>query len=86
MNDRADNARARKAVKLRLGFYIHLTAYLVVNVLLIIINLATFSDYLWFPWPLFGWGIGLLAHAIVTFWLPGVQKRMVEKEINKQGE
>jgi uncharacterized membrane protein len=63
-------ARAQRVGKARLGFYIHLTAYLVVNALLVGINLTTSTKQLWFKWPLLGWGIGILAHAIVTFALP----------------
>jgi hypothetical protein len=51
---------------LRLALYLHLAAYLSVNLLLILINLGTTPGYLWFQWPLCGWGIGLLAHAVVT--------------------
>jgi len=60
-----------KAAKVRRGFYIHLAVYLAVNALLSGLNLATGPDRLWCPWPLFGWGIGVLAHAVVAFTLPG---------------
>lgn len=62
----------------RRGFYIHLTAYLVVNVLLVGINFATSTNYLWFKWPLLGWGVGILAHGLATFALPkrsGMKRR-----------
>jgi hypothetical protein len=52
------------------GFYVHLTVYLLVNALLIGINLGTSTQHLWFKWPLLGWGVGLLAHAIAAFALP----------------
>ena len=84
MTNQADHVRAKKAVNARIGFYIHLTAYLVVNALLLFINLATSSGHLWFQWPLLGWGIGIIAHAVVTFWLPGVRGRMIEKENGKR--
>jgi hypothetical protein len=70
MEYRDEVSRATKVGKVRRGFYIHLTAYVVVNVLLIAINLATSPKYLWFVWALLGWGIGILAHALVTFALP----------------
>ena len=80
MTNQADSTRSRKAVQARMGFYIHLTVYLVVNALLLFINLATSPERLWFYWPLLGWGIGIIAHAAATFWLPGVRGRMIEKE------
>jgi len=39
----------------------HLVAYLAVNGILILINLATPGGW-WFPWPIFLWGIALAAH------------------------
>ena len=80
MTNQADLGRAKKAVHARTGFYMHLTAYLVVNALLMFINLATSSERLWFQWPLLGWGIGIMAHAVAVFWLPGVRGRMPDKE------
>jgi hypothetical protein len=84
MTNQTDHANAKKAVNARMGFYIHLTAYLVVNAFLLFINLATSPERLWFYWPLLGWGIGIIAHVAVTFWLPGVRSRMIEKEVGKQ--
>ncbi|MBI5253569.1 MAG: 2TM domain-containing protein [Euryarchaeota archaeon] len=48
----------------RRGFKIHLTAYLVINAVLIISNLVFTPDKLWFLWPVSGWGIGILSHYI----------------------
>jgi hypothetical protein len=44
------------------GFRINLAAYVGVNLLLLVINLLTTPDHLWFYWPLVGWGIGIVAH------------------------
>ena len=46
------------------GFKIHLTAYIVVNTLLITINLLTNPTIYWFVFPLIGWGIGVSMHYI----------------------
>jgi 2TM domain-containing protein len=45
-----------------LGFQIHFGVYLAVNLLLAVINLLTDPSYLWFLWPLAGWGLGVIAH------------------------
>ena len=87
MNNQADFARARKVVNARIGFYIHLAAFLIVNALLVFINLATSNGPLWFQWPLLGWGLGIFAHAVVTFGVPGLRGRMIEKEMrNRAGK
>ena len=41
----------------------HLTVFLAVNAGLILIWALTGMGYFWPVWPLFGWGIGVLAHA-----------------------
>ena len=79
---------ANRCRKARLGFYIHLAAYLAVNALLIFINSTSSTGRLWFHWPLLGWGIGLAAHALVTFALPrrrGVETRTAQREISERG-
>src|SRR5262249_10575065 len=57
----------------KVGIYIHATVFVAVNVLLITINLSTATGGLWFQWPLLGWGIGLLAHAVAAFSRAGRQ-------------
>ena len=46
----------------RRGFRMHAAFYIGVNIALIILNLVTEPDYLWFFFPLVGWGIGLAMH------------------------
>ena len=86
MDKQADFVRANKVVKARIGFYIHLTAYLAVNALLIAVNLATSTARLWCLWPLFGWGVGVFVHALVILGLSrgrGLKSRMIEREIRR---
>lgn len=54
-----------------LGFKIHAAVYVGVNLLLIAINLLTDPQTLWFVWPLFGWGLGLLGHAAAAYYAGG---------------
>ena len=42
---------------------IHLTVYLVVNLMLIGIWAASGAGYFWPVWPILGWGIGVGCHA-----------------------
>jgi hypothetical protein len=84
-----DYNRAKKNVEIKISFFIHLVIYILVNGLLIIINLNTKPDILWFKWPLIGWGIGLIIHGIVAFVSLGfsnVKEKMIEKEIKKQNK
>jgi len=65
--ERRARARARARVAELQAFYVHLAVYLAVNVLLIAIDMIGNGSLDWAYWPAFGWGIGLVAHAVVTF-------------------
>ena len=79
--------RAKKKVEARLGFRVHLTVYLFVNAILMTINLINSPEYLWFIWPLMGWGIGLFWHAMAVFVFDkksALIENMIRKEMDKQ--
>ncbi len=59
-------AKARERVEEIRGFYIHLAIYLLVNAALFIIDVFTGEGW-FFMWVLFGWGIGVAAHAVTLF-------------------
>ena len=86
MNDRSRLSSATLRANARLSLYIHLAVYTAVNALLIVINLVTSTAYLWFWWPLLGWGIGVGLHALALLAIPKVismRRRMIEKEMRK---
>lgn len=89
MADQEEYNKAKRNVEIKISFFIHLVIYILVNILLIIINLNTKPDTLWFKWPLMGWGIGLIIHGIVAFLslgFIGLKEKMIEKEIKKQNK
>ena len=55
--------RARKRVKELRDFYVHVAIYVVVNVGLVLLDLAQGDGLQWAYWVMIGWGIGLAAHA-----------------------
>ena len=79
--------RAKKRVEAKIGFYIHLAVYVGVNLLLLVINLTSSPQYLWFKWPLFGWGIGIFFHGLSVFVFRGrfkaIKERMIEEEMKR---
>jgi hypothetical protein len=76
--------KAKKRVEEIKGFYGNLIAYIFVNIGLIIINLVTSPQYLWFFWPLFGWGIGLVFHGLKVFnYMPFFTKDWEERKIKE---
>lgn len=59
--------RARARVHQLRGFYIHVGVFVVVNLYLLVINLVTNAQSLWFYWPLLAWSVGLAVHALIVF-------------------
>ena len=80
--------KAKRRAEAKIGFYIHLAVYVGVNILLIIINLSTSPQHIWFMWPLLGWGIGLFFHGMSIFVFSGkkfkgIKEKMIEKEMKR---
>ncbi|MFD0860833.1 2TM domain-containing protein [Sungkyunkwania multivorans] len=60
--------RARERVENLKKFYSNLTSYVIVCSGLAIVNYYVNEwHYMWFLWVVFGWGIGIIFHAIGTF-------------------
>jgi fatty acid desaturase len=64
--DAASIAQARRQVAAIKGFYIHLAVFVVVLAGLAGINAVSGGSW-WVLWVLFGWGIGVAAHALAVF-------------------
>ena len=79
--------KAKARVEAKIGFYVHLGVYVVVNLLLLVINLTVSSQYYWAKWPLMGWGLAVALHALNVFVFTGnaaIKEQMIEKEIAKE--
>ncbi len=75
---------ARKRVEEIKGFYGNLIAYIAVNTGLLVINLVTSPQYLWFLWPLLWWGIGVVFHGLKVFnYMPFFSKDWEDKKIKE---
>jgi hypothetical protein len=72
---------ARKRAGAKLGWYIHASVYLLVNLLLLALSVS--SGRHWAVFPLLGWGLGLAVHGAVVFLLTGgagLHERLVQRE------
>ena len=69
----------------RQGFYYNLTAYVVVNIILVLVwAFAAGGGYPWFLWALGGWSIGILFHFLGVFVFGRKSDRAaIEKEAEK---
>lgn len=59
--------QAQKKVKEIKDFYQHLTVFILVTIMLLVVNLMTSPEYLWFIWCVLGWGVGVLFHGLKAF-------------------
>lgn len=77
--------KARKIAKKKSDFYIHLVIYIAVNAFLIAQwwVIAGPGSFPWFVFPLFGWGIGIAAHAVDTFRGESYMEKQAEIEYQK---
>lgn len=75
------------------GFYTHLIAYLFIIPVITFVNINYSPEYYWFFYPMLGWGIGLLFHAIGVFgtdtmfsrdWEERKIKKFMEEEKNNK--
>ncbi len=72
---------ARKRAGAKMGWYIHATVYLAVNLLLV--GLSVTSGRNWAVFPILGWGLGLAIHGLVVFIVTcgaGLHERLVQQE------
>lgn len=81
----ADRAWAIKRIRAKRGFWVHFGIYLAVNAFLVVVWAFTWRDYFWPVWPMLGWGIGVVAHALTVF-TGGVDisEARIERELGKR--
>ena len=78
----------RHVRKLR-GLYSHIISYVVVMSGIAAINLILMPRVIWFIYPLLGWGIGIISHAVsvlnVLPWFgPEWERRQVERRLGRK--
>lgn len=72
---------ARKRAGAKMGWYIHATVYVVVNLMLV--GLSALGGRHWAVFPVLGWGLGLAIHGFVVFIATGgagLHARLVQQE------
>lgn len=84
MNSTTDlQALAARRVDIKIGFLIHLGVFLAVNTGLAVLGLLKGGSF-HTPFPVWGWGIGLLAHAFgtaISLAGPSLRERLLDAEL-----
>lgn len=88
-NDDDDYKQARRAVRRRMSFFRHVSTFVSVLALLLVIDIITGPDEFWVQWVALVWGIVLGVHFLNTFVFDAVlgrdaERRMVERELRKR--
>ena len=91
MYNSEDYNQARRKVRQKKNFYVHLVTYLSCSIFLFVVNMTTSPGHFWFIYPMLGWGIGLASHYTRVFGIPGVgnldqdwEEREIAKELDKK--
>ncbi len=74
---------ARKRAGAKLGWYIHASVYVLVNLFVFSMSEYALGTRAWSVKPLLGWGLGLALHGISVWFLGSggeLRERMVQKE------
>jgi hypothetical protein len=81
-------AREREARRIarRQWFWLHAAVFVTTQVFLVVIWALGDTDFPWFVFPLFGWGIFLAAHAVYAFVIRAPEEIMIEREVRKGKE
>ncbi len=75
--------RAKEHVEKLKGFYVHLSVYLIMLPVFIVLNLRS-TGFPWAIFPIAGWGMGLAGHAMETFnYHPFLGKNWEERKLKK---
>ena len=71
---------ARRRAGAKLGWYVHATVFVLVNLMLFAMSSYGLGHRGWSLFPLLGWGLGLALHGIAVFLLGDLRERLVERE------
>ncbi len=75
-----DYQAAVERIQAKRGFRVHATAYVAVNLLLVVVWALTDRRYFWPIWPALGWGVGLA----VNYWAVFLRRPISDEQIRRE--
>lgn len=85
LTDEEIERRAKRRVDMKMGFYVHALVFVLVNFALYALSQLG-HGVRWHVFPLWGWGLGLAIHGVVTFVSlrgEGLRERMMAEEVER---
>lgn len=73
-----------RRMRAKLGFHWHAAIFVMANAAIAAINLRFTPNYLWFVWPLAGWGVGLGLHAFAVYGSSGSDPAAIEAQVRAE--
>lgn len=75
---------AQRRARAKMGFFVHLAVFVVVNAALVVIDLLALRHHGLSALPAMGWGLGLAIHGAVVFFAgsgSSLHQRLVDSEL-----
>lgn len=72
--------REARRITRRRAFIAHAAIWAATNLLLVVAWAVTGAGFPWFVFPLFGWGIGLVAHGVSAYLFTDPDDVVLERE------
>ena len=78
--------RAIRRIRAKQAFRVHVAVYLTVDALLVAIWAFVSVGYFWPIWPILGWGVGVVAHAVSVYVGPSeITEAQIDRELSRLG-
>ncbi len=74
---------ALKRVKAKRDFRNHLSVYLIVNGMLVLIWALSGGGYFWPIWPIAGWGVGIAINAWAVYFERPISEEEIQREMKR---
>lgn len=82
-NDDELRKQARKRLEKRRDFSAHVVAYVVINLMLVVIWALSGRGYFWPAWVMLGWGVGLALNAWDVFFRRPITDADIDREMGR---
>ena len=84
MNTHYERRHAIHRIRAKQQLAAHFVVFLAMSAFFVLVWAQTGADYFWPIWAMFGWGIGLVAHAIhILGWSMPISEERIQREVER---
>lgn len=77
--------REARRIARRQWFWLHFAVFATIQVFLVIVWRLSETNYPWYIFPLFGWGVLVAAHTVYAFLIRHPEEIMIERAAREAG-